>query len=69
MAEAVATSRAVALMGTASTDEASTGEASTGEASLDSGSWTATDPGTATDIPTGTESLRVTMNALSSASV
>jgi hypothetical protein len=62
MVEAVATSMAVAPMGAAFTDEASTDEAS-----LDTGSWTATD--TTTDLPTGTESLLVTMNALSSASV
>jgi hypothetical protein len=62
MVEAVATSMAVAPMGAAFTDEASTDEAS-----LDMGSWTATD--TTTDLPTGTESLLVTMNALSSASV
>ena len=67
MVEAVATSMAVAPMGAAFTDEAFTDEASTDEASLDTGSWTATD--TTTDLPTGTESLLVTMNALSSASV
>lgn len=57
MVEAVATS--MAAMGAASTDEAS----------LDTGSWTALDTGTTMDMPTGTESLLGTMNALSSASV
>lgn len=64
MAEAVATSMAVAPMGAASTDEDSTDEAS-----LATDSWTATGTVTTMDMPTGTESLLVTMNVLSSASV
>ena len=38
------------------------------KASLDLGSWTAPGTGTIMDMPTGTESLPVTMSALSSAS-
>jgi len=64
-----------------STDEASTDEASTDEAPPSSwaATWAATGPWAATDTPTtmdlamdlatGTESLPVTMGALSSASV
>ena len=51
-------------MGAASTDEDPTEEAS-----VDTGSWMATDTITTVDFPTGTESLLVTMSALSSASV
>ena len=41
----------------------------TEEASVYPGSWTATGTITTVDFPTGTESLRFTMSALSSASV
>ena len=41
----------------------------TEEASVYPGSWTATGTITTVDFPTGTESLPVTMSALSSASV
>ena len=64
MGEAVAASMAATPMGAASTDEDPTEEAS-----VDTGSWTATGTITAVDFPTGTESLLVTMSALSSASV
>ena len=56
-------------MAEASMDEASTDEAPTDEASVYTGSWMATDTITTVDLPTGTESLLVTMSALSSASV
>jgi len=62
MGEAVAAYMAATPMGEASTDEDPTEEAS---AYTDS--WTATV--TTVDFPTGTESLLVTMSALSSASV
>jgi hypothetical protein len=62
-------SMAGAPMGAASTDEDFTGEDYTEQASLDTGSWTAPDTGTTMDILTGTESLPVTIRALSSASV
>lgn len=68
MVEAVATSMAVAPVGTAPTDEDFTGDDYTHQASLDTGSWTATDTSTTMDILTGTESLPVTIRALSSAS-
>jgi hypothetical protein len=64
MGEAVAAYMAVTPMGEASTDEDPTEEAS-----VYTGSWTATVTITAVDFPTGTESLLVTMSALSSASV
>ena len=67
--EVVATSVAVAPMARASTDEDSTDKDSKDKASLDLGSWTAPGTGTIMDMPTGTESLPVTMSALSSASV
>jgi hypothetical protein len=71
MVEAVAISMAGAPVGAASTDEDFTGEDYTDQASLDTESWTATDTGTGTtmDILTGTESLPVTIRALSFASV
>ena len=62
--EAVAASMAATPMGAASTDEDPTEEAS-----VYTGSWTATGTITTVDFPTGTESLLVTMSALSSASV
>jgi len=64
MGEAVAASIAATPMGAAST-----GEDPTEEASVYPGSWTATDTITTVELPTGTESLLVTMSALSSASV
>ena len=63
MGEVVAASMAATPMEAASTDEDPTEEAS-----VDTGSWTATGTIT-TGVPTGTESLLVTMSALSSASV
>jgi len=69
MGEAVAASIAAIPMGAASTDEDSTEEDSTEEASEYTGSWTATGTITTVDLPTGMESLLVTMSALSSASV
>lgn len=62
MGEVVAASTAATPMGAASTEENSTEEAS-----VDSRSSTGTI--TTVDFPTGTESLLVTMSALSSASV
>jgi hypothetical protein len=64
MGEAVAASIAATPMEAASTD----GDP-TEEASVCTGSWTATGTITTVDFPTGTESLLVTMSALSSASV
>ena len=64
MGEAVAASMAATPTGAASTDEDPTEEAS-----VYTGSWTATGTITTVDLPTGTESLLVTMSALSSASV
>jgi hypothetical protein len=76
MVEAVATSAAVTSMATAYTVEASTNEA---PPSSWAATWAATGPRATTDTPTtmdlvmdmatGTESLRVTMGALSSASM
>ena len=62
--------RAVASMMevVASTDEASTNEAPPSSWAA-TGSWAATDTATTMDMTTGTESLPVTMSALSSASV
>ena len=64
MGEAVAASMAATPMEAPFTDEDPTEEAS-----LDTGSWMAPDTITTVDFPTGTESLLVTMRALSSASV
>jgi hypothetical protein len=66
MVEALASSMAVALIGTASTDQDFMDVDSLDEASLATDSWAAT--GTTMDMPTGTESPPVTTSVPGSAS-
>jgi hypothetical protein len=69
MVEAAAASKAATSLAAASPDKASPDKASPDKAPMDTGSGAATGTATTMDMATGTESLPVTLSALSSASV